>query len=189
MTPALSAVTPPAAKASSFCTNCTSSLEHDAKFCGGCGFIVAPSTFSIHQYPEQHARLISLEEADHRVPQALPAFARTGMPVENARNTELSNEANKIMLLLARERIFLYLHWLCFIGVNLFGCWVAMKCYGDFIGDEMSKMMIATTPFLFINSVALLFLVPIKGTRSEIASLKERLSCIRFNLEFGHLNI
>lgn len=112
-----------------------------------------------------------------------------GAPAENPRNQELSKEASKIMVLLARERIFLYMHWIGFIVVNIFGCWIAWKCYTDFIGDEMSKTMIASTPFLFINSVALLFLVPIKGTRGEIARLKERLSCVRFNIEFGHLDI
>lgn len=168
------------------CTNCKDLLEHDAKFCGNCGFIVAPTSFNINRYPE-HAGLI--DQSNFTVPDRVPNFARMGAPVENPRNKELNSEASKIMVLLARERVFLYMHWIGFIAINIFGCWIAWKCYADFIGDEMSKTMIASTPFLFINSVALLFLVPIKGTRGEIARLKERLSCVRFNIEFGHLDI
>lgn len=180
---------PAAMTLSQVCTNCSHHLERDAKFCGSCGFIVAPSSFNIHQYAEQHARLVSLEQSYASVPTAVPEFARSGVAKENARNTQLTEEANKIVLLLARERLFLYLHWIGFIACNLLGCWIAWKCYSGFIGDEMSKAMVASTPFLFINSIALLFLVPIKGTRAEIARLKERLSCIRFNIEFGHLDI
>jgi hypothetical protein len=178
---------PSMAVSMNYCTNCKDCLEHDAKFCGNCGFIIVPASFNINQYPQHAAALI--DQATFQVPDSVPNFARMGAPAENPRNKELSNEASKIMVLLARERIFLYMHWIGFIAINIFGCWIAWKCYTDFIGDEMSKTMIASTPFLFINSVALLFLVPIKGTRSEIARLKERLSCVRFNIEFGHLDI
>lgn len=88
---------------------------------------------------------------------------------------------------LARERIFLLMHWGLFIGTNLLGCWLAMKCYNEFIGDEMSKIMVASTPFLFINSLAMLFIVVIRGTRKEISRLKERISYVKFKIDFGHL--
>ena len=169
------------------CSNCSDHLEPLAKFCGSCGFIVAPNSFNINEFPEQHARLISLEESMARAPQSVPSFA---LPKQaNPKAAELNSEASKVMVLLARERIFLYIHILTFLAINLFGCWVAWKCYVDFIGDEMSKMMIASTPFLFINSLALLCIVPIKGTRTEIARLKERLSYTKFNIEFGHLHM
>lgn len=124
-----------------------------------------------------------------QAPTNLPGFAVPKAGRNEQRNAELSGELSKIMILLARERIFLYSQIIIFILINLFGCWVALKCYNDFIGDEMSKMMIASTPFLFINSLALIMIVPIKGTRAEIARLKERLSYVHFNLEFGHLNL
>ncbi|MBY0359993.1 MAG: zinc ribbon domain-containing protein [Candidatus Obscuribacterales bacterium] len=168
------------------CSNCSDILEPEAKFCGGCGFIVAPTTFNINQYPEYQE---TLSESSGPPPVSLPGFATAGIPVDNQRNKQLIEEANKLMVLLARERLFLYMHWLFFIAVNLFGIWVAWKSYFDFVGDEMSKMMVASTPFLFINSMALMSLVPIKGTRSEIARLNERLSYVRFNIEFGHLNL
>lgn len=171
------------------CHNCNDHLEPQSKFCGSCGFIVAPNSFNINEYPEQQARLVDLEQAVNKLPTAVPAFAVAQVAKESAKTAELNQEAARLHFLLARERVFLYAHLLTFLAINLFGCWVAWKCYCDFIGDEMSKMMIASTPFLFINSMALLMIVPIKGTRSEIARLKERISCVRFNIEFGHLKI
>lgn len=172
------------------CSNCNDYIEPQAKFCGSCGFIVAPNSFNIYEFPEQHARLISLEQSQAATPKEVPSFALPKTAKKDSpKVVELTEEVSKIMVLLARERIFLYIHILTFLAINLFGCWVAWKCYADFIGDEMSKMMIASTPFLFINSLALLVIVPIKGTRAEISRLKERLSCVRFNMEFGHLNL
>lgn len=170
------------------CSNCSDCLEPEAKFCGSCGFIVAPPTFNIDQFPEHKDMLIAAVE-QKSAPQSLPDFAVSGLPVENAKSKQLIDEAHKLMVLLARERLFLYMHWIVFLVVNVFGFWVAYKCYFDFIGDEMTKMMVASTPFLFINSLALMSLVPIKGTRAEIARLKERLSYVRFSIEFGHLNV
>lgn len=179
------------------CSNCNDSIESQAKFCGSCGYIVAPNSFNILEFPEHHRRLLSTEVQTAEVqinntaqmPQSMPSFALPKISQDNSRNQQLQEELNKILVMLARERVFLYIHLLTFLAINLFGCWVAWKCYFDFIGDEMSKMMIASTPFLFINSLALMMLIPIKGTRSEIAQLKERLSHARFNLEFGHLNL
>ena len=155
------------------CTNCRSEIEPQGKFCGHCGFVSA----TWEQVIEETAPAASL-----------PSFATAGIPVESAKTTELITQANRLMLHLARERLFLYMHWIIFLGINFFGFWTAWRCYADFHGDEMSKMVMALTPFLFINSLALLCLVPIKGTRSQIALLKERISYIRFNIEFAHLN-
>lgn len=170
----------------SACSNCSQSLELASKFCGSCGFIVAPATFSIQQLSGHHDLLH--ENFQHATPQGMPGFATSGIPVDNPRSKQMIEEANKLTFLLARERLFLYSHWLVFIIVNVFGFWVAWKCYFDFVGDEMSKMMVASTPFLFINSLALMSLVPIKGTRAEIAKLKERLSYTRFNIESEHIH-
>jgi hypothetical protein len=171
------------------CSNCNDYLESEAKFCGSCGFIVAPNSFSLSELTEQQARLLSRPSApmDDDAPY-VPSFA---VPVTqpNRRVTELSDEAHKLMVLLARERIFLYFLIASFLCINLFGCWAAWTCYSGFNGDEMSKMVMASTPFLFINLVALVVIVPIKGTKKEIARLKTRLSHTQFNLEYGHLNM
>ncbi len=157
------------------CSNCQADVENAAKFCGNCGFVTptAPPRF---------------EESPATAPPAMPPFATAGIPAENAKTNEWITEANKLTLALARERLFLIMHWAVFIGVNIFGFWVASKCYMDFVGDEMSKMMVASTPFLFINSLGLLSLAPIRGTKSQIALLKERISYLRFNIEFGHVS-
>lgn len=159
------------------CGNCLEYVEPRAKFCGECGHLVGQ--------PGIGPTVLE----DGASPARVPSFATSGIPVESARTRELIEEANKLSFLLARERVFLYLHWLVFFLINLFGFWMAWKCYAEFIGDEMSKMMMASTPFLFVNSLALLCIVPIKGTRAQIAHLKERIQYLRFNIEFGHLNL
>jgi hypothetical protein len=176
------------------CSNCNDHLEPLAKFCGSCGFIVAPSSFNINQYA--HAYQVDCEgaaEAEETIaaPQtapvkAAPAFAR--IPSSNPRAGELNEESQKLMIQLARERIFLYFLIGSFLCINLFGCWVAWTCYTGFIGDEMSKTMMAMTPFLFINLLGLIVLSPIKGTRAEIGRLKERMNHNRFKIQFGHLH-
>lgn len=171
------------------CSNCNDLIETEAKFCGSCGYIVAPNSFNILEFPEQHARYVSMQQEESQSPAAIPSFALPKVSQDANRNTKYQEEMNKVLFQLARERVFLYIHLLSFLVINLFGCWVAWKCYADFIGDEMSKMMMASTPFLFINSLALIMIVPIKGTRGEIARLKERLSHLRFNIEFGHLKL
>jgi hypothetical protein len=154
------------------CSNCQAVVEQNARFCGNCGFVTVAATAK----PEEVA------------PAGLPSFATAGIPQDSPKTNEWITEANRLSLMLARERLFLIMHWTIFIVVNLFGFWVACKSYVDFHGDEMSKMMVASTPFLFINSLALLSLAPIKGTKNQIALLKERISYLRFNIEFGHVS-
>lgn len=151
-------------QAVTLCLHCGFNTEPNSRFCGGCG---------------------SLTPASGAV--APPVFARVQQNVSPQVSQELKEEAAKLLMQLARERILLLIHWSLFIGLNVIGCWLAIKCYNEFIGDEMSKIMIASTPFLFINSIALLCIVLIKGTRLEISKLKERISYVKFKIEFGHL--
>jgi hypothetical protein len=147
------------------CSNCGFVLDDGAKFCGGCGNMAAPRT------PVMQA----------------PKFA-TVQPVQPPKvAAELEAEAAKLYMQLARERVLLLFHWGLFFAMNFVGLWLSLKCYHEFHGDEMSKIMIASTPFLFINTLALMCLVTIKGTRKEIANIKERISFVKFKIEFGHL--
>lgn len=150
--------------ASTQCLNCGFALAPSARFCGGCGNLT----------PAQG-------------PAPAPEFAKVQPHLPPAVNKELQAEASKLLMQLARERILLLFHWAMFIGLNLLGVYFAGKCYIEFLGDELSKIMIASTPFLFINSMALLMIIVIKGTRHEIARLKERISYVKFKIEFGHL--
>lgn len=118
---------------------------------------------------------------------AVPSFAQFHAANPPAVNKELQAEAAKLIVLLARERLFLVFHIGLFLTMNAIGLMLSNKCYSEFLGDEVSKIVMAMTPFIFINLVALVCIVPIKGTRKEIARLKERISYVRFKLEFGHL--
>jgi ribosomal protein L32 len=148
------------------CLNCGNEINASHRFCGECGVAKVLPSQQINKIPE---------------------FARAKLVNSNRVYQELQEEAGKIVVLIARERLFLYMHWLIFIGLNLFGFWIAIKCYSDYVGDEMTKIMIASTPFLYVNLMTLLCLVPIKGTRLEISRLKERLTYVKFKMEFGHL--
>jgi hypothetical protein len=48
-------------------------------------------------------------------------------------------------------------------------------------------MAMAFTPLFFINSIALACLSPIKGTKREIARLKEKLTYVKFQVEYQNL--
>ncbi|MFN8553889.1 MAG: hypothetical protein U0103_20640 [Candidatus Obscuribacterales bacterium] len=183
------------------CVHCSTALEITARFCGECG---APGrqrqstsqnehrtfaqSFAAHRTPG-----MMVQSADHatgvktqllqRAPQKTPNFAKPKNDVPQ----ELKDELAKLIVLLARERLFLYMHCGIFLTANLFGFYVAMRCYNGFIGDEMSKLMMAMTPLLFINAIALACLAPIKGTKREIARLKEQLTYVKFQIEYRNV--
>ena len=158
------------------CINCAHDCEAAAKFCSNCGTII------------DH-RLIGQFAASHGSGESLtvPEFAPVAPRHIRTPNNELRGEAAKLMLLLARERLFLYTHWLVFLGLNLFGVWMAMKCYSEYLGDDMTRLMMGSTPLLYINCCSLLCIVPIRGTKKEIARLKEKLNYTKFQIEYDHL--
>lgn len=158
------------------CVACSHTCELGAKFCSECGTVI------------DHRMVVHYEAKTELQPAlAVPNFAPVAQRHKKGPSEELRAEAGKLMVLLARERIFLYMHWLIFLGINLWGFWLALKCYNEFIGDEMTKLMMGSTPLLYINSCALMCIVPILGTRKEIARLKEKLNYVRFQIEYSHL--
>jgi hypothetical protein len=178
-TPAPSApsfTTPSGMNYMQFCRSCGDELEFAARFCGNCGCVAEDGS-----EPSADIQLVEAPLPD------LPDFAQVSPPQSGQISSELQKEADRIMILLARERFFLVLHWSCFIGLNLLGAWLALKCYVEFIGDDVSKLLMACTPLLFINSLALMFLVPLRGTKKQLARLKEQLSYIKFQVEFQQL--
>jgi hypothetical protein len=100
---------------------------------------------------------------------------------------ELREEINKLICLLAREKVFLIMHWCIFLTLNFTGLFLAFTAYNGYIGDELTKTVMALTPMMFINTIALACLSPIKGTKREIARLKERLTYVRFQAEYSNL--
>lgn len=96
-------------------------------------------------------------------------------------------EMASLMAAELRERIFLFMHYCIFLVTNMIGLFISVKCYVEFAGDELAKMMIATTPLMFINLIALCGLVPIKGTKKEIARIKERMTYLKLAMEFDSI--
>lgn len=184
------------------CDHCQTALEITARFCGECGAPGRPrhlhqsssdnrsfaQSFAAHRTPgpmhqsADHANGVKTQLLQ-RAPQKVPTFAKP----KNEVSQELKEELAKLIVLLARERIFLYMHCGIFLTANLFGFYVAMRCYNGYIGDEMTKLIMALTPLLFINAVALACLAPIKGTKREIARLKEQLTDVKFRIEYRNV--
>lgn len=117
----------------------------------------------------------------------LPSFAYRSSSKTGEIPQHLREELNRTVLLLVRERLFLYMHCLIFLTLHVFGLVLTVKAYTEYVGDELTKTAIAITPLLFINSVGLVCLAPIKGTKKEIARLKERLNYLRFQIEYSNI--
>lgn len=99
----------------------------------------------------------------------------------------MKDEINNLVCLLLRERLFLFIHWGIFLSMNLLGLYLSLTAYNGYNGDELTKSVIAMTPLMFINTIALACLAPIKGTKREIARLRERLSYVRFQVEYHNM--
>lgn len=158
------------------CLACANFLEPGAKYCGVCG---TPTPMGAH---EHHPRT-----APGKPISKVPGFAPLAPHSVLGTIQGFQEELGKLILLLARERLFLYFHWLTFLALNALGVFIAFKCYFGYIGDELSRLMMASTPLLYVNCLALLCIIPIRGARKEIARLKERLNFVKFRIEYIHL--
>jgi ribosomal protein S27AE len=130
---------------------------------------------------------ISTFESSSQINQTTPNFASVQSEVINV-DPLLSSQLAKNMMLLARERILLYLHCLFFLAINIFGFWLSLKAYNEYNADDLTKSIIALTPLMFINSVGLVCLAPIKGTKREIARLKDKIKYIKVQIEYSNIN-
>lgn len=183
------------------CARCNHYIESAAKFCGNCG---APHSASAavtnkpsnvtHITDELRAFASSKNRAESNRANQLsaaqsknsstPAFARKK---KRAISPAIREELLHIETMLVRERFFLLMHCCIFLVINLIGLFMACKCYFEYIGDEITKIMMASTPLLFINLVGLTCLVPIKGTKREIARLVERRTYLKLHVEYDSL--
>ncbi|MBX9693417.1 MAG: hypothetical protein K2Z81_13600 [Cyanobacteria bacterium] len=116
-----------------------------------------------------------------------PTFASVASSRRGAVSPQLIREMQSLHALLLREQLFLIMHWSIFLITNLIGFAFALKCYHGLNGDEVSKIVMALTPLTFINAVGLACLAPIKGTRREIARVKEKMQYVRFQMEVNHV--
>lgn len=169
------------------CPHCTETTEACSKYCGSCGYATQMPQKGPAAFAGIDPGAITIPNFGGTGPLIAPNFATLPTGITPKQNTELQSEMMQLQTVLLRERILLLLHWVTFFGTNLIGLWLAGKCYHEFIGDEVSRLVVASTPLLFINSCSFLCIVTIKGTRKEIARLKERISYVKFKLEYGHL--
>jgi len=143
------------------------------------------------QFPHaDSAQFIGNQTNTHGHPTATiaptPNFAKVAPQLQHVDPT-LKAELDKQEVLLARERFFLYTHCLIFLCVNLFGFWLSLKAYNEYNADELTKGIISLTPLLFINSVALVTLSPIKNTKQQIHRLKEKIKFLRIQIEYRNI--
>lgn len=155
------------------CAKCGESIEAQAKFCGQCG--------NIMHLPQPTS---SNEPKATRCTNATPSFAKARF---DDIAPKVRAEINQIMSALFRERFILILNTVVLLGVNLFGFSLSLKAYTEFNGDEMCKLVIAFTPFLFVNGVGMVALIPIRGTKREIYRLQQRLQFLRAQIDYNHL--
>ena len=151
-------------------------LIPESKFCGDCG---SPTN---HNHATEHSHIDGAHAA------SVPAFAQVSQQLRKPIPPELKKEYTKVSTLLIRERFFLIMHCLIYAIANLFGFFVACKAYNSFFADEMTRVMVSVIPLFFINTVALGCLVPIKGTRKELARLKNRMTYLHYQIEYVNLS-
>jgi len=200
-------------KSTKYCRHCSSQVEIGAKFCGDCGTsaemainragvpgakrhvpsFAVPDTMSYAKLAElERQKLDQDTESETETAQVVTLKTKTKSPSFATQPKvvvppELIDELKALNTALLREQLFLIFHWCVFLTANLIGFVFSMKCYYQFHGDEMSKIMMALTPLTFINLVALASLSPIRGTRAEIARVKERIKFVKIKIEYRNI--
>lgn len=157
------------------CGQCGEFIESQAKFCGQCGNVMA--------VPQNTRGPLQVERSP-RCTNEVPRFARAQF---SDITPKVKAEINQIMSALFRERFLLILNTIVLLGVNLFGFFLSIKAYTEFIGDDVAKLVIAFTPFLFVNSIGFITMIPIRGTKREIYRLQQRLQFLRAQMDYSHL--
>lgn len=192
------------------CHHCNSRLEVHSKFCGGCGCSTintnSNSFLSLKQPSiglqqlctyEQQSRVQDANRLNHAEAkvshhlstnahsqvQNLPNFASG----KKKSNPELEAEIFNLSAQIFKEQIYLIFHWCLFLTVHAFGLFIALKCYSEFIGDDLSRLIMAMTPLIFINLVGLVAIVPIKKTKRQIGLLQQKMTYAKLKIEYENL--
>ncbi|PWT94790.1 MAG: hypothetical protein C5B53_12390 [Candidatus Melainabacteria bacterium] len=147
------------------CSSCGKSHPKSSKFCTGCG---QPKSNVVQPIGTQ----------------AAPVFAHAHVPQAAGIPKELQVELGKLLVAVARERLFLYFHWSVFLGLHVVGFLLAYRMYEEFAGDEASKILVSLPPLFFLNLSAFFCLPLIKTTRFQITRLKEQLTYIHYRIEY-----
>jgi hypothetical protein len=118
---------------------------------------------------------------------SLPGFAQIPQTRLKPISSELQGMEHKALLTLVREHIFLYFHWFLFLAISAVGIMLAIKCYVEFSGDFVTRLIMAFTPALFINTTACCCLICVNGTKKKIKRLNEELHHIRLQIEYEYV--
>jgi hypothetical protein len=185
------------------CLHCASLVDSGSKFCGDCGVPLewkgqfgpkqldpSVSRSAIQASNAMNAKAVQFFQgqgaAGSQKAVSTPSFAKSARQAKPL-PPEMVAEMSGLMANLVREQVFLLLHYLVFLVTNLIGLWIATKCYVEFNGDELAKLMMASTPLMFINLIALTALVPIKGTKREIARINERMTYLKLAMDLDSI--
>lgn len=141
------------------CKGCSRYTDQHAKFCGECG----SETITV------------------------PSFAGLKGHVPTRIEPALAAELRDLDYNMFRQKVFLMIHLGAFLLLNLTGVGLAIKCYLGVCGDEGTKLALALIPMFYINLCALVFLAYIKGTKTEMQILRQKISRIRFKIEYGSI--
>src|ERR1700722_17622906 len=130
------------------CPTCNETFLPESKFCGECG---TATTSKVIYAPNNHNfnnLNLSSEYLNTQRKQVAgtPAFAQVSPSLRKPISPQLKQEYCKVSCLLARERVFLLLHYLLFLTGNLFGLWCAFKAYNGLVADEVTRAVIALVP-------------------------------------------
>ena len=168
------------------CGACHVQLPLQAKFCGECG-AGASEVKQNNAFTNPNLGSGYLNQQRAQVA-GLPNFAQVSPQMRKAISPQLKQEYCKVITLLARERIFLVMHYTLFLLANLFGFWCAYTAYTGLNADEVTRMVVAFIPLLCINALAFACFVCINGTKREISRLKERVTYLHYQIEYVNLS-
>lgn len=160
------------------CTKCQGVVEAHAKYCGHCGY----QNSAKEQFDTRVAGLALAQPLP-----VVPEFAFLKPQPHSLKDDQLHTELSKLEFFLKREYFFLAMHWSIFVIVSLVGLTMSWQCFNTFNGDLLEKLLVSLTPAMWINISALASLVYVKRTHKEMARLRERLTYVKFKIDYKHV--
>jgi hypothetical protein len=117
----------------------------------------------------------------------VPKFAMVAPKYNGVEGQNLTAEYKKLVILMARERVSIVLHWLVFALISLVGLIIAAKIYFEFMGDPATRLVAASGPLLWINIGAFVSISFVNKTKKEMEALREKISYVRFKIDNPYL--
>lgn len=156
------------------CVACPKQLSRNATVCDSCG---RPQLRSVPPSAPENTET-ARPHLSH-----VPKFAMVAPKYTGVEGQNLQAEYKKLVILMARERISIILHWLVFALITLVGLVIAAKIYFEFMGDPTTRLVAASGPLLWINIGAFVCISFVNKTKKEMESLSEKISYVRFKID------